>query len=116
MSSMILLRNGFAEILPRFISKPMTHKAHKRIFSDRDPLFYWLYARYEFGAGISLVFITPRSAVRSRPRYHNPQYFNNIRPDSSWTLLGCRDYAENEIDLRQERAFNPLTSRIESIT
>jgi hypothetical protein len=62
MSSMILLRNGFAEILPRFISKPISHKAHRRIFSDRDPLFYWLYARYEFGAGISLVFITPRSA------------------------------------------------------
>jgi hypothetical protein len=34
----------FAEILPRFISKPMAHKAHKRIFSDRDPLFYWLFA------------------------------------------------------------------------
>ena len=38
------------EILPRFISKPQSNKGHIRIFSDRDPLFYWLYARYEFGA------------------------------------------------------------------
>jgi hypothetical protein len=64
---MILLSGWFAEILPRFISKPMSHKAHKRIFSDRDPLFYWLYALGKAGAGVSLVFITPRSAVRSCP-------------------------------------------------
>jgi hypothetical protein len=38
------LSDHFAEILPRFISKPTLHKAHKRIFSDRDPLFYWRYA------------------------------------------------------------------------
>ncbi len=37
------LRN-FAETLPRFNGKPISHEAHKRIFSDRDPLFYWRYA------------------------------------------------------------------------
>jgi len=37
--------------------------------SDRDMLFYWAYALGSFGAGGSLFFITPRSAVRSRPRY-----------------------------------------------
>jgi len=37
-------QNHFAEILPRFISKPMPNKEHKRIFSDRDALFYWLLA------------------------------------------------------------------------
>ncbi len=35
---------SFAEILPRFISKPISNNAHKRIFSDRDPLFHWLLA------------------------------------------------------------------------
>lgn len=29
----------FAEVLPRFISKPIS-LAQKRIFPDRDPLFY----------------------------------------------------------------------------
>src|SRR4030095_4660571 len=57
----------FAEILPRFISKPTSHKAHKRIFSDRDPLFYWLYALGDVGSRTSLGFITPRSSVRVRP-------------------------------------------------
>jgi hypothetical protein len=28
-----------------------SHKAHKRIFSDRDPFFYWLDAQYEAGSG-----------------------------------------------------------------
>jgi hypothetical protein len=59
--------SSFAEILPRFISKRTSHKPHKRIFSDRDLLFYWLHALGKVGAGTSLVFITPRSAVRSRP-------------------------------------------------
>jgi hypothetical protein len=59
----------FAEILPRFISKGIFHKAHKRIFSDRDPLFYCLYALGNVGAGTSLGFITPRSGVRVSPRY-----------------------------------------------
>jgi hypothetical protein len=36
--------SSFDEILPRFISKRTSHKPHKRIFSDRDILFYWLYA------------------------------------------------------------------------
>jgi len=40
---------------------------HKRIFSDRDSLFYWLYALGKVGAGTSLVFITPRSPVQARP-------------------------------------------------
>src|SRR5882724_7829390 len=33
-----------AEILPRFVSKLTSYTAHKRLFSDRDPLFCWLYA------------------------------------------------------------------------
>ncbi|CAN5863699.1 hypothetical protein BH18ACI4_BH18ACI4_27810 [soil metagenome] len=66
----------FAEILPRFISKPMSHKAHKRILSDRDPLFYWPFALHKAGAGTSLGFITPRSGVRSSPRY---QFSNSLR-------------------------------------
>jgi hypothetical protein len=49
---------GFSEILPRFISKLTSHKANKRIFSDRDSLFYWLYALGSFGVGFSLFFIT----------------------------------------------------------
>src|SRR6266542_4225168 len=57
----------FAEILPRFISKLMSLRAHKRIFFRRDPLLYWLYALHEAGAGVSQVFITPRSSVRVRP-------------------------------------------------
>ncbi len=48
-------------ILPRFISKPLSHKAHERIFSDRDLLFYWPYALGKAGATFSLVFIIPRS-------------------------------------------------------
>ena len=63
----------FAEILPRFISNLTSHKAHKRIFSDRDPLFYWLCALPKFGATVSLVFITPRSSVRVRPPLPFPQ-------------------------------------------
>lgn len=58
---------SFAEILPRFISKRTSHKAHKRIFSDRDPLFYWLYALGNVGAGTSLGFLdNPPSDLRSR--------------------------------------------------
>src|SRR5947207_15032743 len=59
----------FAEILPRFTSKPTVHKAHNCIFSDRDPLFYWLYARYKAGASTCLGFITPRSGVQVSPHY-----------------------------------------------
>src|ERR1700681_4923903 len=55
---------NFAEILPRFISNLISHVAHKRIFSDRDPFVYWLYALYAAGAGTDLGFITPRSSVR----------------------------------------------------
>src|ERR1700737_619278 len=50
-----------AEILLRFISKPIWHGAHKRISSDRDPFVYWLYALYAAGAGTDLGFIIPRS-------------------------------------------------------
>jgi hypothetical protein len=32
-----------------------------------DPLFYWLYALHKVGASLSLVFITPRSAVQHFP-------------------------------------------------
>ena len=56
---------SFAEILPRFISKRTSHKAHKRIFSDRDPLFYWLYALGNVGTGTSLGFITQSSEAKS---------------------------------------------------
>ncbi len=62
------LAQDFAEILPRFISKCISHKAHKRIFSDRDPSFYWLYALGRASAGSSLGFIIPRSDPLSQRR------------------------------------------------
>ena len=58
---------NFAEILPRFISNLISHVPHIRIFSDRDPFVYWLYALYAARAGTDLGFITPRPSVRVRP-------------------------------------------------
>src|SRR5258705_11800137 len=45
--------------------------------SNRNPLFYWLYALPNAGAALSLVFITPRSAVRSRSPA--TKYINDLR-------------------------------------
>lgn len=64
----LLTHDQFAEILPRFISKPISNKGHIRIFSDRDLLIYWVFAWDSGGAWDCLVFITPRSGVKvSRP-------------------------------------------------
>src|SRR5258708_4071179 len=71
MSVQLAPAESFAEILPRFISNLISHIPHKRVFSDRDPLLYWLYDLYKAGAATSLGFITPRSAVRSRPPLPN---------------------------------------------
>jgi hypothetical protein len=56
--------DNFAEILPRFKSQRISHRDHKSIFSDRDPLFYWLYVWYEAGAGSDQAFIIPPSTNR----------------------------------------------------
>jgi hypothetical protein len=70
----------FAEILPRFISKPTSHKPHKRTFSDRDLLFYWLYALGDVGAIASLVFITPKVGGSIPPPATNkPSPHNNLQ-------------------------------------
>ena len=70
----------------------MSHKAHKRIFSDRDPLFYWLYALGNVGAGSSLVFITiPLNCnpPKKQPdQKHQPQ--ESSRTFSGLTLLVAR--------------------------
>src|SRR4030095_2694902 len=57
------------ESLPRFCRDSYRNQScirrHKRVFSDRDRCFYWVYALGSFGVGFSLFFITPRSGVRA---------------------------------------------------
>jgi hypothetical protein len=95
LNRILYIPTRFAEILPRFISKPSSHNAHKRISSDRDPLFYWLYALGSVGAGTSLVFITPRSGVRVSPRYQFLHLSISYRYYSLQTVLAlprfCRE-------------------------
>jgi len=59
--------------------------------SDRDMLFYWAYALGSFGAGGSLFFITPRSAVRTRPPL--PTFRRHARGKRwRWTEIEMSDF------------------------